>query len=345
MVNVFVVHSGRDYDFVKDTVEPFLRGEPTKADKEAEEAKEAGEAAAADETVSPDEKPKPVCNANILTMKSGVPSLWKREAKKVIRMAQVVLVIVGEDACNPGKEKSMGWEVQQALKYNKLVMIYNTGNNRIPDYLMQVDHFTKLKQQVSPSMTLEAIKARIDNYARGYYDIFTAQYSQLSDQEKVSRKGELVDQYKMFQKTSEDLVARRQSVNSFYISVNGALVSLVGLVLGLVEAPANLLVVMFMCAVGIIIDSSWISILDAYGTLNAAKMKVINLLEEQLPVALYDVEWQIMSDKLNSRKYISFTDSEKRVPRIFRIIYSVIFLGVLIYGAYLKICVQTGVTL
>ena len=79
-------------------------------------------------------------------------------------------------------------------------------------------------------------------------------------------------------------------------------------------------------------DISWIGILDAYGTLNAAKMKVIHLIEEQLPVALYDVEWRVMSDKLNNKKYVSFTNREKRIPRIFACVYVCI---ILIIGIYL----------
>ena len=135
----------------------------------------------------------------------------------------------------------------------------------------------------------------------------------------------------MFQKSSEDLVSRRQSVNSFYISVNSALVALMGVVLGLVDTPAKIYVILFMSITGIILDISWIHILEAYGTLNSAKMKVINLLEEKLPVALYDVEWRVMSDKLNNKKYVSFTNSEKRVPKIFSLVYIVIAILVIVY--------------
>ena len=132
----------------------------------------------------------------------------------------------------------------------------------------------------------------------------------------------------MFQKTYEDLAARRQSVNSFYISVHSAPV---GIVMGLVEMQAKVCVMIFMCITGIILDISWIGILEAYGTLNAAKMKVIHLMEEQLPVALYDVEWHVMSDKLNNRKYVSFTDREKRIPRIFASVYRSIIVIVSVY--------------
>ena len=63
-------------------------------------------------------------------------------------------------------------------------------------------------------------------------------------------------------------------------------------------------------------------------------MKVIKLLEEQLPVMLYDAEWRIMSDKLNNKKYVSFTDSEKRIPKLFLCLYALILTGIIVFTLY-----------
>ncbi len=310
MVNVFIIHSGRDYDYVKQSVEPYLMG---KADENGEPASREN-------------------YASILTLKSGENFNWKKDVVKQIKMAQVVIIVVGADASDPAKAETMGWEVDQAVKYNKQIMIVNPEGYELPDYLVRPDRFTQQNQPIAKQQTLREIKQRIDDFAKGYYNIFSSEYDRLEKSEKTAHKGEILDQYKMFQKTSEDLVARRQSVNSFYISVNSALVALVGIVMGLVETPAKMYVMAFMCLTGIILDISWMNILEAYGTLNAAKMKVIKLMEEKLPVALYDVEWQVMSDKLNNKKYVSFTDSEKRIPRIFAAVYICI---IVIIGIFL----------
>ncbi len=243
-------------------------------------------------------------------------------------MAQVVIVVIGKDAAEKSKIATMGWEVQRAIKYNKQIMVVNPDNNEIPEFLYQTDRFTKLKQMIAPEQSLEEIKKRIDDFSKGYYNIFSNEFKSLSDEERASRNSEFIDQYKMFQKTSEDLVTRRQNVNSFYISVNSAIVAIAGIVLGIIDIPTKFFVVLFMCISGIILDISWIHILDAYGTLNAAKMKVISLMEMNLPVALYDAEWQIMSDKLNNKKYVSFTNSEKRIPKIFLFVFIIIILVV-----------------
>lgn len=306
MVNVFIVHSGNDSNYVKEELEPAL------CEKEG----------------SPNEK----SSANVLSLKSGVPNcFWKVEARNKIKQAQVVLVVIGSDANEESKNKTMGWEVKQAIKRNKQIYILNLGNYKIPKYLSSVDRFTKQENPVGKQLSIEEIKRHIENYSKGYYNVFSSEYEKMTQEEKLTYKEELLEQYKMFQKSSEDLVARRQSVNSFYISVNSAIVALIGVLMGVIGLPTKLYVLIFMCATGMILDFSWIGILESYGRLNAAKMKVITLIEQQLPVILYDVEWQVMSDKLNNKKYVSFTQSEKRIPRIFILIYAVAIIGL---GAY-----------
>jgi hypothetical protein len=313
MVDVFIIHSGRDKERVDGYVSKVLEG-------------------AIPEGVGGD-VPETDCHARILVLESGhnSPKNWKPDAERKIRMAQVVIVMIGADASNPGKEKTMGWEVQRAEKYNKQIMIYNPDNCEIPDYLKHKNRFTNMEELIAQPQTLSQIKKRIDDFDQGLYDIFSAGYAGLDDNGKKAHNNELLEQYKMFQKSSEDLVSRRQSVNSFYISVNSAVVALTGLVIGLIEMPFKAIVVFFMCISGAILDFSWINILDSYGTLNAAKMKVISLLENSLPVALYDAEWQIMSDKLNNKKYVSFTNSEKRIPRIFLVVYALIAVAMAVY--------------
>ena len=60
-------------------------------------------------------------------------------------------------------------------------------------------------------------------------------------------------------------------------------------------------------------------------------MKVISLLEKQLPIALYDSEWKIMNDKLTNKKYTSFTDSEKKIPKTFGVVYCIVLVVCIFY--------------
>ena len=120
---------------------------------------------------------------------------------------------------------------------------------------------------------------------------------------------------------------RRQNVNSFYISVNAAVIAVFSVVSSLVnDLPSLASIAALMFVIVGILDISWLKILESYGILNSSKMKVISIIEKQLPASLYDSEWTIMSDKLNSKKYISFTDSEKRVPKLFIMFYALLML-------------------
>ena len=41
-----------------------------------------------------------------------------------------------------------------------------------------------------------------------------------------------------------------------------------------------------------------------------------------------------MSDKLNNKKYVSFTDSEKRIPKLFLCLYALILTGIIVFTLY-----------
>ena len=136
----------------------------------------------------------------------------------------------------------------------------------------------------------------------------------------------------MFLQTSEDLVSRRQNVNNFYISINSALMAAFGIILALNIQPLYKSIAgVLLAAVGIILSISWIKLLASYGDLNSSKMKIISYIERQLPASLYDAEWAALSDKLNKRKYVSFTNSEKRVPILFIVVYICVSLGVIAF--------------
>ena len=313
-INVFIIHSGNDHKHVKKEIEPFLYGglSPDDDNCHARILTLESDNGSDDEQENETKKANSNEGQNSAGKKKSSGNGWKKDASKKIKLAQLIIVFIGEGAASEAKADTMGWEVKTALKYNKRLVAYNPDGNKIPKYLNGKDRFTQHDTLLAEKMELQDIKNCIDNYANGYYDIFSKKYKEMETEEKESHKDELLDQYKLFQKSSEDLVERRQKISSFYISVNSALVSLLGVVMSLVSSPAKLYIMLFMCITGIILDISWLNVLDSYGKLNSAKMKVITLLEQQLPVALYDSEWRVMSDKLNNKKYVSFTSNEKK---------------------------------
>ena len=324
MIDLFIIHSGSDSNYVLENVVPALVN--TEGDKKGHtNVLLLGSDQYKDKYTSIKNEINNPDNFEIrFTGKD-----WKKAAKNCIKRARAVLVVVGEDTSQ--KKDSVGFEINYARKHCKLILMHKTSPNiKLPDFLKEKDKFTGKIKGIAEEQSLTQIRERIDNFDMGYYNIFSSdQYKEGPlDSELVGR---IMEQYKMYQQTSEDLVARRQSVSSFYISVNSALVAVSGVITGLVDYPNSIFVVISMALVGIILDISWIKILEAYGSLNAAKMKVISMMERELPIRLYDTEWIVMSDKLNNKKYVSFTDSEKRIPKIFMCVYGIMLIGAIIF--------------
>lgn len=255
-------------------------------------------------------------NLNSLILENGGP-LWKIEAASKIRKAQMVIFFVGERS---HKSPYIGWEIQKAIKYGKPIYTVKLDpRNQNHEALWVTDMFTGEKRHYDKEIDFDALSNIVNDYESGNYKVFNQEPEQID-------QSILLEQYKVFLQTSEDLVSRRQGVNSFYISLNSALIAIVSALFAFdFELQYKILIGALFAVVGIVLSVSWVKILVSYGKLNSSKMKIISCIEKQLPASLYDAEWAALSDRLNKKKYVSFTDSEKRVPQLFIIIYACLF--------------------
>ena len=249
---------------------------------------------------------------NPLLLKNG-GVFWKIDAKRKIKKSQLVIFFVGE---NSHKSVNIDWEINTAIKFGKPIYTVKLRDDyKLNTSLEVIDPFSGNKELYSKSSDLESIIDLIKKHKSGEYHVFNQSIDSID-------KNILLEQYKIFLQTSEDLVSRRQNVNNFYISINSALMAAFGLILALdILSVYKFFTGVLLSIVGIILSISWIKLLASYGDLNASKMKIISCIEKQLPASLYDAEWAALSDKLNKRKYVSFTNSEKRVPLLFIIVY------------------------
>ena len=261
-------------------------------------------------------------NSEIIMLQPG-GRLWKLDARKRIKQAQLVLVFLGAETHS---SKNVEWEINKAVAYEKkLVSVFLSSENALHSALEKLKGSNK-KNGLYEEMGLDDLIRYINSYTSGDYSLFN------SFPEGKEADDKLFEQYKLFLQTSETLVARRQSVSSFYITVNTALFTLTTAILALTD---NLLWKMFctlvFSVVGIIMCVSWIRLLRSYGNLNASKLRIISIIEKKLPASLFDAEWRALSDKLNSRPYVSFTESEVKIPELFLGVYSFILLGFTVY--------------
>lgn len=279
-MNIFIIHSGSDIDYVTEVKNEILQK----------------------------------CNkANVLLLKYRL--FWKPEVKKLIKSAQMVLYVTGN---NGHKSKNIDWEIRLAKKMEKaIVVLRKDENNILNKSLYEKDPFTKenilIGEEISSVDKLVEITNEYEN--NEYVHLF----NDGSDPQK------LFEQYKLFSDTSESLVTRRQNVNSFYITANTALITIAATAFSINNnLLAQLVITMALTLPGLLLNRSWLKILESYSLINSSKMKILGLIEKKLAASLFDAEWEIMSNRYNQKRYISFSDRERNLPVIFNYVFIIV---------------------
>jgi hypothetical protein len=123
--------------------------------------------------------------------------------------------------------------------------------------------------------------------------------------------------YKIYVGMADKISERRQSSNSFFLAINTAVVGLVSyLQLGQNGKTGSTFYLVISLA-GMIICYMWYRLVLSYQQINSGKFKVVHLIEQNLPLAPYDAEWNILGRGEDRSKYLPFTHIEKFVPWIF----------------------------
>lgn len=107
----------------------------------------------------------------------------------------------------------------------------------------------------------------------------------------------LLEQYKLYVQMADKISERRQSANSFFLTVNTALIAFLGLVASPdvgsdadVAASPPLPWVLVISAAGVVLCYTWYRLVRSYKDLNTAKFKVVHAIESKLPSSPYDAE-------------------------------------------------------
>lgn len=116
---------------------------------------------------------------------------------------------------------------------------------------------------------------------------------------------------------------RRQSANSFYLSINTAFLTAF-----YIFKPDELDVLSstVVAVSGVALCLVWLRNILSYKDLNSGKFAVICRLEEHIGCAPYTAEWKHLKRGTAKSKYRAFTESERAVPIVFLIVFLFIFL-------------------
>lgn len=131
--------------------------------------------------------------------------------------------------------------------------------------------------------------------------------------------------YRVMVDSSESLVTRRQAVNTFFLTMNGALLAAISLIVqNAGDRRLGALAVLVLALAGLLLALAWRSLIRSFGQLNAGKFSVINSIEKFLAVSIYEAEWAALERGRNPKVYRSFTSREIWVPNAMVGLYTVV---------------------
>lgn len=133
--------------------------------------------------------------------------------------------------------------------------------------------------------------------------------------------GHLLDQYKLYVEMADRISQRRTTANSYFLSVNSAILAFVGYLTSKDSTDYLWLLAVAGCALTIL----WYSIIISYKNLNTAKWGVVHEIEKRLPISPYDAEWDAVERGKNSRLYRPISHVESGVPWVFLFLHLVVF--------------------
>ena len=124
-----------------------------------------------------------------------------------------------------------------------------------------------------------------------------------------------LDLYKIMVGSSEALVSRRQAVNTFFLTMNGALLTASGLIVqSSGDEKLGAVGIAVLAVAGVVLCAAWRSLITSFGQLNRGKFQVINTIERYLTAAIYAAEWVALGRGEDPKVYRSFTSREIWVP-------------------------------
>ncbi len=126
-----------------------------------------------------------------------------------------------------------------------------------------------------------------------------------------------VEIYKTYLELTDRISARRQGANSFFLTINTALVGLVSYASFNTPPGAGIDSYLLIGATGIFLCLLWYRMIKSYRQLNSARFAVVHEIEKHLPLRPYDAEWTAVGHGKDPTLYRPFTQIEIAIPWLF----------------------------
>lgn len=136
-------------------------------------------------------------------------------------------------------------------------------------------------------------------------------------------RAHLLEQYRLYVEMADRVSARRLSANTFFLSVNTAVLAFLSAARQVGGSSAGGWI-LIACIAGGVLCFTWYRLIRSYRDLNSGKFRVIHAVEQRLPVALYGAEWTALSKGKDRKLYWPLTHIEVLVPWIFLALYAIL---------------------
>jgi len=136
--------------------------------------------------------------------------------------------------------------------------------------------------------------------------------------------------YKTFVEMADRISQRRQSANSFFLSINTAVIAAISYVSFGNKGENSPEFYGLVALSGMVLCFLWFCLILSYRNLNTAKFKVIHQIEQLLPIAPYDAEWEIAGRGEKPWLYWPFTHIEMIVPWVFFALHTFVIVSVIV---------------
>ena len=135
---------------------------------------------------------------------------------------------------------------------------------------------------------------------------------------------DLLEQYKLYVQSTENVSARRVASSRYLLTLNVALVGLYGFQFSNFGLDWWAILVPVL---GIVVSILWHQIIKSHKDLNSVKFDIIHELEQHFPAALYLREWQLANEG-RGKRYRSVTRIEQWLPFAFTLLHLVLLIFV-----------------
>jgi MFS family permease len=162
-------------------------------------------------------------------------------------------------------------------------------------------------------------------------DIWSSNADQLHNGEQSKEYSlALLEQYKIYVEMADRISARRGLTNTFFLTLNSAIFTLIGAFLTTHPHEASWLLI-FPLIVLLGQCLAWFWLVRSYRQLNAAKYAVVGAFEERLPASPYwRAEWKALGQGEDPSRYWPLSHLEQWIPALFAISYLGGFIAVLL---------------